>query len=154
MSNPRVILIDQLKSGIEYVEGLVLDLQATDLLNYSPNPDSRTTGQILLHIIRSFEYYITGVASDIWKPLDYTIEQFDDFKKIKDLLQSTKTKLFPLIEQLDGDKLHHLFDELENPSFGLNLLIELLYHQSEHIGQLQVYLRSNDIKPSAYPFLI
>jgi uncharacterized damage-inducible protein DinB len=154
MSSPHVILIDQLKFGIEYVENLVGEIQDTDLFEYQPNPSSRTTGQILMHIIRSFEYYITGVSTDIWKPLDYSTERYDDLTKIAELIQDVKGRLFPQIDQLDGDRLHHYFDHLDRPSFGLNLLIELLYHQSEHIGQLQVYLRCNNLQPPAYPFLI
>ncbi|MHA2503296.1 MAG: DinB family protein [Candidatus Kariarchaeaceae archaeon] len=156
VQNPRVVLQHQLRSGLDFLDHMITAFHESDqdLFGYSPAEGSRSVAEILLHIIRSVEYYLTGVVEDTWEFLPYTTETHDTFEKIKDQASSTRSKVLHMIEELSGDRLHHLYTQLEKPAFGLSLMIELLYHQMEHFGQLQVYLRINGIEPPTYPFLI
>ena len=155
MDNPKVILKQQILTGINYISQLLDSLKDTpELVLYTPTDGSRKMGDILLHILRALEYYLVGVTSDSWIPLKYSLETYDSFKKITQLLESRQDDYTGMIEKIDGDNLHHKYTTLQSQAFGLNLIIELLYHQSHHFGQLQMYLRLNGINPPHYEFLV
>lgn len=155
MSNPKVILKQQVRNSVDYIVSLVEILEENeDLFDYKPTDESRTTSEILLHIIRSIQYYLTGISNDTWETVNYTLHTYDTGKKIMKLIEEVKLNSNKLITSIDKDELHKKYTKPEKSAFGLNLMIELLYHQSHHIGQVQTYLRLQDIEPPKFDFLI
>jgi len=153
MTNPKVIVKKQLTTSLDYLEQLIEVVEENDLYNYQLNENTRKTAEILLHQLRSAHYYLRGVTKNTWEYLDYTTEKYTTIGEIKDLMNQIRPDLQSMIELLDSDQLHKQFEN-QGGAFGLNLIIENMYHLSHHFGQLQVYLHANQIQPPEYSFLI
>ncbi len=67
--------------------GLLIDQLAdnNNILLSEPVQSGRPLGEIFLHMIRSYEYYLRGLTNGIWKPLPYTLTKYDSIQKIKDM---------------------------------------------------------------------
>ncbi|MCY3413937.1 MAG: DinB family protein [Candidatus Heimdallarchaeota archaeon] len=149
MIGPLNHLKSQLLVSIEYLSELLNILEDHQLIYYSAG--SRPLGEILMHMIRSQEYYLVGLYHDNWEFLTYTFDEYNTITKIKALYQQVgdKTKY---ITSLLSEEI--LFKDTPGNVFGLNLLVEYLQHNSHHIGQLLIYLRNLEINPPAFHFII
>jgi len=133
---------------------LVIDQLTDDLFEKQASEETRKTAEIILHMIRSFEFYSRGLSEGEWLPAPYSIEKYNTAKKV--------ISLFNEVEKIRNKYLENLTDEiLQEEVEGFNrtatkgeILLELLEHSIHHRGQLAIYYRLSKKKPAEIKYII
>ncbi|MHA1543169.1 MAG: hypothetical protein ACTSQH_09350 [Candidatus Hodarchaeales archaeon] len=61
---------------------LIMDQLTDEALFETPVQTGRSLGDVVMHLIRSIEYYSQGLAKNIWTPLNYSLEEFPTALKL------------------------------------------------------------------------
>lgn len=125
-----------------------------DILDFKVNEETRDIVNIILHMIRSYEYYITGILFDEWKPLDYSFEVYNNTKKIKKLYDEVIQKMLLLLEKITDDLLNEKVSQFNRIATKEEILAEMIEHSIHHRGQLTVYYRLKGITPMKIDYII
>ena len=119
-----------------------------------PVLSGRSLGEILLHMIRSIEFYSRGVATNHWEPLSYNITTYRSAQEIKTLYEDVITKSKDHLERMSPSMLDESLEDFNRPATKSEFLLELLEHSIQHRGQMLVYLRLLGIKPVEIPYIV
>ncbi len=138
--------LEETRAIIEQLTDDMFDKQASD--------ETRKTAEIILHMIRSFEFYSRGLSEGEWIPAPYTLEKYNTAKKV--------ILLYKEVVKITNNYLGKLTDEtLLEQVVGFNrtatkgeILLELLEHSIHHRGQLAVYYRLSKKKPAEIKYII
>ena len=119
-----------------------------------PAEDTRPLGEVVLHTIRSLQYYMVGIMTNKWEALPYTLTDFNTIPEVVNLFNST-IKLFEVhLDNLSLEKLNETVTQFNRPATKAELLLEMLEHSIHHRGQLSVYFRLLNIDPPTIPYII
>ncbi|MHA1444301.1 MAG: hypothetical protein ACTSR4_06075, partial [Candidatus Hodarchaeales archaeon] len=66
---------------------LIIDQVTDEVLYEVPVETGRSLGDVIMHLIRSIEYYSQGLAKNVWKPLTYDLKEFSTASKVKELFE-------------------------------------------------------------------
>ncbi|MHA2255279.1 MAG: DinB family protein, partial [Candidatus Heimdallarchaeaceae archaeon] len=83
-----------------------IDKLNDEIILQKPLMDGRPLGEIILHMLRSLEFYFTGIAKDEWKPLSYNLDEYGNKKSIKELYNRVTSKAVFLLEQISDSMLN------------------------------------------------
>ena len=117
------------------------------LLFKMPAEDGRSLGQILLHLIRSLEFYTKGVVANIWEPLSYSLVDYPTTPEILLLYDSVVSSINTHLEILTDDILTQTVDKFNKIATKGEILLEMLEHSIHHRGQLSIYYRLLGLDP-------
>lgn len=133
---------------------LILNQLTDEVIMREPVKTGRPLGEIVLHMIRSLEYYSQGLASDIWEPLNYTLEKYPTSDSILTLYKEVITRTKSHLLKISPSSLEEMYTEGNRPATRAELLLELLEHSIQHRGQLLVYYRLLRIVPKEVSYII
>ncbi|MCK5141084.1 MAG: DinB family protein, partial [Candidatus Heimdallarchaeota archaeon] len=114
----------------------------------------RSLGQILLHLIRSLEFYTRGVVTNLWKPLSYSLVDYPTTPEILLLYDSVVNSITTHLDKLTDEMLMQIVDNFNRKASKSEILLEMLEHSIHHRGQLSVYLRLLGITPPEILYII
>ena len=119
-----------------------------------PAEDTRPLGEVILHVIRSLEYYVIGIMTDQWEALPYTLTDFSTILEVVNLYTNT-VELFKVhLNNMSSERLDEVVTKFSRSATRAELLMEMLEHSIHHRGQLSVYFRLLDLEPPAIPYII
>ena len=146
-------LIEAISRHLHETQSLV-DQLTDDIITKEPVVSGRPLGEILLHIIRSLEYYSRGLAKDIWEALPYTLDNYFTAKSLQTLYANTKTITIQNISEIPPQTQEKVYTHGNQTATGLEILMEMLEHSIQHRGQLLVYYRLVGIEPAKIEYII
>jgi len=124
------------------------------MLNSRPVDETRPLGEVILHMLRSLEFYMRGIASNQWEPLRYTLERYSSAEAIKGLAEEVFAKAIDYMNQVSPDDLHRINDSFSRPATIAEILMEMIEHSIHHRGQVTVYYRLLDVEPIPIPYIV
>ena len=133
---------------------IIIDQLTDDVLFEAPVQTGRSLGDVVMHLIRSLEYYAQGLAKDVWKPLNYELEEYSTTSKIKELFEKVITRSGEYLNDIERDSLKESHDKGNRPAKRIDVLLEMLEHSVQHRGQILVYYRLLGIEPAEIPYII
>ncbi|MCG3225903.1 MAG: DinB family protein [Candidatus Heimdallarchaeota archaeon] len=131
-----------------------IDKLNDEIILQKPLMDGRPLGEIVLHMIRSLEFYFTGIVKEEWKPLSYNLDEYGYEKSIKELYNRVTSKAVFLLEQISDSTLDEEVLDFSRPATKAEILQEVLEHSLHHRGQLSVYFRLLEMNPPVIEYII
>ena len=129
-------------------------IRADSILLKIPVKDGRPLGEIILHMIRSIEFYITGIAANRWEPLLYNLTDYITSQEILNLFDHVAEKTRKYLDELSEETLNEQVDKFSKVATKREILLEMIEHSIHHRGQLSVYYRLLDITPPSIQYII
>ena len=129
-------------------------IEPDSILLKIPAEGTRPLGEVILHMIRSLEFYIRGIVNNHWEALPYNIMAFNTIPEIVNLYQSVVNTIETFLENLSMDKLNENVTNFSRPATKAELLLEVIEHNIHHRGQLSVYYRLLNIDPPTIQYII
>lgn len=147
--------IDTLTDGKKLSDLLKQDIIEPDQILFKmPIKEGRSLGQILLHMIRSLEFYMKGIAINQWEPLPYTLNDYPTVQEILLLYDSVTNSLIKYLDALNDNMLQQSVVQFNSPATKQELLLEMLEHSIHHRGQLSVYYRLLGLKLPTISYIV
>lgn len=147
------ILIDAVKRHLE--ETLPLIEQLTEInVTSTPIPDGREIGEVVLHLVRSLEYYTKGITTNQWEALPYTLEKYDSAESIIELTKSVFESVKVYTSLVSLSDIGRSIDSFNRPATVAELILEMIEHSIHHRGQITTYYKLLGIIPTPIPYII
>jgi len=125
-----------------------------DVVMSEPYEEGRPLGEIVLHMLRSIEYYLRGVVENNWDPLPYALDEYRTADAIRTLANEVFSRAKQYIADLDSDDFLRKFDSFSRPATAAEILHEMLEHSIHHRGQLTTYYRLLGITPVHIQYIV
>ena len=136
-------------------ETLPLIGQITDpIIVKTPIEGGRPFGEIVLHMLRSIEFYLRGLSENKWESLPYSLETYDSADKIKQLAADVFKRVGHHLDRIDPDHMSRVTESFNRPASAGEILLEVIEHSIHHRGQVTVYLRLFGLKPESISYII
>ncbi|MHA2312886.1 MAG: DinB family protein [Candidatus Thorarchaeota archaeon] len=119
-----------------------------------PIKDGRPLGEVLLHMLRSIDFYLIGLTKDEWTPLPYTLEEFNTANKIKKLSEEVFENARRYVDLLSDSDFNKTERSFNRPATAAEILLEMIEHSIHHRGQITVYYRLLGIDVPRIPYII
>jgi uncharacterized damage-inducible protein DinB len=119
-----------------------------------PFEEGRLLGDIILHMLRSIEYYSRGLGEGKWEPLAYSLKEYEKADAIKGLTNEVFTRAKQYIAAIDPDSLMREITHFNQPATVAEIFHEMIEHSIHHRGQLIAYYRLLGIKPNEIEYII
>jgi len=132
----------------------IIDQLTDEVLHEKPVNSGRSLGDVIMHLIRSIEYYSQGLAKNVWIPLTYEVTEFSTALKVKNLYNEVHTKASNYLIEITGTNLNESYEKGNRPAKRIDVLLEMLEHSIQHRGQILVYYRLLGIEPAKIPYII
>ncbi|NHJ31686.1 MAG: DinB family protein [Asgard group archaeon] len=132
----------------------VVEQLTDDLFDKQASEETRKTAEIILHMIRSFEFYSRGLSKGEWIPAPYTLEKYNTAKKVVSLYNEVVKITNNYLEDLTDKSLQEDVEGFNRVATKGEILLELLEHSIHHRGQLAVYYRLSKKKPAEIKYII
>jgi uncharacterized damage-inducible protein DinB len=133
---------------------LIIDQLTNEVMFEEPVQSGRSLGDVIMHLIRSLEYYSQGLAKNDWTPLNYSLEVYKSALEIKNLYQRVLIRSLHYLDEIDRNSLNTVHEEGNRPAKRRDVLLEMLEHSIQHRGQILVYYRLLGIEPAKIPYII
>ncbi len=147
------ILIDAVKRHL--VETLPLIEQLTEINVLSrPIEGGREIGEVVLHIVRSLEYYTKGITTNQWEALPYYIETYDSAELIIELAKTVFESVKVYTSLISPSDIGRSINSFNRPATVADLILEMLEHSIHHRGQITVYYRLLGVSPIPIKYII
>lgn len=139
--------------SLGYVSGQAMQLAdaiPADKYSYTPQQGVRTTAQVYAHIISANYFFASKLGAKI--PADVKMETLEMDLKTKELVTAELKRSYALvIEAIKNAKDADLSKKVELPFpgdfTGMSVIMIIVNHSYEHVGQLVAYARANSITP-------
>ena len=119
-----------------------------------PVQTGRPLGEIVLHMIRSLEFYSRGLATNHWEPLTYNLTDYGSAQDVSNLYNDVVKKALAHLKQISPVDLNNNLKNFNRSATKAEILLEMLEHSIQHRGQLLVYLRLLDVEPAKIPYIV
>ncbi|MFX1283347.1 MAG: DinB family protein [Promethearchaeota archaeon] len=133
---------------------LLIDQLTDHILLAEPVQSGRSLGEIVLHIIRSLEYYSRGLITDHWEPLAYNLTTYSSASNIKNLYEDVIHKVKSYLNEISPIALNDVLEDFNHPATKAEVLLEMLEHGIQHRGQILVYFRLLGLEPAKIPYIV
>jgi len=147
------LLIDAVKRHLEETMPLIEQLTEINIMN-TPIPEGREIGEVVLHLVRSLEYYTKGITTNQWETLPYTLETYDSAELIIELAKNVFESVKVYISLLSPSDIGRSINSFNRPATVADLILEMLEHCIHHRGQITVYYRLLGISPASIPYIV
>jgi uncharacterized damage-inducible protein DinB len=132
----------------------LINVLTDDALMKKPYEDGKPVGEVILHMIRSAEFYTTGLATEEWAPLSYSLEEYNSAEAIKKLAGEVLDKVRRYTDQMHSFDLSKTIELFNRPATVAEILLEMIEHSIHHRGQITVYYRLLGIDVPTIPYII
>ena len=119
-----------------------------------PYPGGREIGEVILHLVRSAEYYMKGIATNQWEALPYTLEKYDSAEAIIELAAEVFMRVDVYVNMISSIDLGRKIESFNRSATVSELILEMIEHSIHHRGQITVYYRLLGITPSSISYII
>ncbi len=119
-----------------------------------PYSEGREMGEVILHLVRSLEYYMKGITTNQWEVLPYTLEKYDSAEAIIELATEVFMRVGVYVNMISSSDLGRKIESFNRPATVSELILEMIEHSIHHRGQITVYYRLLGIVPSSIPYII
>ena len=109
-------------------------VEPDQLLFKMPAKDGRSLGQILLHLIRSLEFYTRGVITNMWEFLSYSLMDYPTIPEILLLYDTVVSSITIHLNNLTDEMLTQTIDKFNKMATKSEILLEMLEHSLHHRG--------------------
>jgi uncharacterized damage-inducible protein DinB len=147
------ILTSAVERHFEETKLLIDQLDEKDIFSV-PVQTGRPLGEIVLHMIRSLEFYLRGLATNHWEPLPYNLSDYGSAQDIKNLYNAVVNKALTHLKQLSPAELNDVLENFNRSATKAEVLLEMLEHSIQHRGQVIVYFRLLGLEPAKIPYII
>jgi len=131
-----------------------ITMQDDRLLHSAPIDDGRPLGEIIYHMIRSFEYYLRGITEGVWESAPFVLDEFSTAESLQTHWQEVYTRAKTRISLIALSDLSREISDFNRRATVGDLLLEMLEHSIHHRGQLTVYLRLLGVEPPKIEYII
>lgn len=146
-------LKESLERHLDETLPLVQQLTEVDITN-QPTPGAREIGEVVLHLVRSLEYYMQGIVKNHWESLPYTLESYDTPESIVNLSGDVFARVKQYMNNIQSKDLERVIDSFNRPATVAEIIHEMIEHSVHHRGQITVYYRLLGIAPSSIAYII
>jgi len=150
---PYKILKDSIRRHLDETRPLIEQLLDVDVMS-KPIAGGREIGEVVLHILRSLEYYMKGVVTNQWEPLPYFLETYDSAESIIQLAKDVFDRVKMYTNLLIVGDLGRTIKSFNRPATVGEIILEMLEHSIHHRGQITVYYRLLGIVPKPISYII
>lgn len=119
-----------------------------------PYSDGREIGEVILHLVRSLEYYMKGITTNQWETLPYTLEKYDSAEAIIELATEVFMRVNVYVNMISSSDLGRKIESFNRPATVSELILEMIEHSIHHRGQITVYYRLLGIAPTPISYII
>ncbi|MHA2056581.1 MAG: DinB family protein [Candidatus Thorarchaeota archaeon] len=146
-------LKDSVERHLDETLPLIGQLTEVDIIS-KPIAGVREIGEVVLHLIRSIEYYMRGIVTDQWESLPYTLERYDSAESIIKLAEDVFMKVKQYSNIISAGDLSRVVKTFNRPATVAEIILEMIEHSIHHRGQITVYYRLLGIKPNQISYII
>ena len=132
---------------------LIEQLVEVDVMS-KPYTGGREIGEVILHLVRSAEYYMKGIATNQWEALPYTLEKYDSAEAIIELAAEVFMRVDVYVNMISSIDLGRKIESFNRSATVSELILEMIEHSIHHRGQITVYYRLLEITPSSILYII
>ena len=132
---------------------LIQQLTEMDIMS-RPTPEVREIGEVVLHLVRSLEYYMQGIVKNQWESLPYTLETYDSAESIVKLTEDVFVRVKQYMSIVPSMDLSRVIDTFNRPATVSEIILEMIEHSVHHRGQITVYYRLLGVKPNSISYII
>jgi uncharacterized damage-inducible protein DinB len=147
------ILRDSVRRHLNETLPLIEQLLDIDVMS-KPITGAREIGEVVLHLLRSLEYYMKGVVTNQWDPLPYFLETYDSAESIIQLARDVFDRVKMYTNLLIVGDLGRTIKSFNRPATVGEIILEMLEHSIHHRGQITVYYRLLGITPAPISYII
>ncbi len=150
-SPDTLVFVGDYLGQLDFIEGRLLDLAGAmpqDRMAWEPADGVRNTAEVYLHVAEANYFLASKMGADVPKTERGTIEKSStDKEKVAETLKES----FTVIKDAAGNLTEEDLNKIIETPFGnmplRNLMISLLNHMHEHLGQGIVYARISGVTP-------
>ncbi|UCG04005.1 MAG: DinB family protein [Candidatus Heimdallarchaeota archaeon] len=153
MKQVHRLLTSAAERHFEETQLLIEQLDDQSIIS-EPVQTGRPLGEIVLHMIRSLEFYSRGLATDHWEPLTYNLSDYESAQEINNLYNDVVKKVLTYLKEIAPDDLNVIIKNFNRSATKEEILLEMLEHSIQHRGQLLVYLRLVNVEPAKIPYIV
>ena len=152
-SNPAApVFVQEYLGQLDFIEGRLLDLAGAmpqDRMAWEPADGVRNTAEVYLHVAEVNYYLASSMGADVSKTERGAIEKSTtDKEKVVETLKESFTVIKGAAGKLTDEDLNKIIQTPFGMEMSLrNLMISLLNHMHEHLGQGIVYARISGVTP-------
>jgi len=147
------MLISAVKRHLKETMPLIEQLVDINVMS-KPYSEGREIGEVILHLVRSVEYYMRGITTNQWEPLPYTLENYDSAEAIIELAAEVFVRVDVFASMISSSDLGRKIESFSRPATVSELILEMIEHSIHHRGQITVYYRLLGIAPSKIEYII
>ena len=147
------ILIEALKRHLKETLPLIEQLSEVNIMS-KPCPECKEVGEVVLHMVRSAEFYMRGITTNQWEPLVYSLEQYDSAEAIIELATEVFKRVDVYADMISSSDLGRRVKPFDQSATIAELLLEMIEHSIHHRGQITVYYRLLGMTPSKIDYII
>jgi len=134
--------------------GPFIDQFDDKILHTEPLNDGKSFGEVVYHMLRSFEFYTRGITEGVWEPAPFKYDAFTDTVSFQTLWQELYTRVTTRLALISLSDLSREIGEFNRRATVGEILLEMLEHSIHHRGQLTVYLRLLGTEPAKIEYII
>jgi len=150
-SPDTLVFVGDYLGQLDFIEGRLLDLLGAmpqERMAWEPADGVRNTAEVYLHVAEANYFLASKMGADVPKTERGTIEKSStDKEKVAETLKES----FTVIKDAAGNLTEEDLNKIIETPFGnmplRNLMISLLNHMHEHLGQGIVYARISGVTP-------
>ncbi|MFW9845646.1 MAG: DinB family protein [Candidatus Thorarchaeota archaeon] len=142
-----------LKRHLDETQPLIDQITDNDLMK-PPFKDTKPLGEVILHMLRSIDFYLIGLAKNEWTPLPYSLEEYKTAERMKVLAREVFERARAYVDLLNDRELEKTITSFNRPAKAAEILLEAIEHSIHHRGQITVYFRLLGIEVPPIPYII
>ncbi len=150
---PYKLLKESVERHLKETLPLIDQLIEVDIMS-KPISGVREIGEVVLHLVRSMEYYIQGIVTNQWESLPYTLDKYDSAESIMNLAKDVFKKVKSYSNIISAGDLSRVIKNFNRPATVAELILEMIEHSVHHRGQITVYYRLLGIAPKPICYII
>ena len=147
------MLVSAVSRHLEETRPLIKQLTEINVLS-RPIDEGREIGEVVLHLLRSLEYYMKGITTNQWEPLPYYLETYDSAESIIELAKKVFGQVKVYVSLISTMDLGRIIENFNRPATVAELILEMVEHSIHHRGQITVYYRLLGIEPVAIQYIV
>jgi len=146
-------LIAAVKRHLKETRPIIEQLKEVDVMSV-PFSEGREIGEVVLHMIRSLEFYMRGITTNEWEFLRYSIEEYDSAEAIIQLAENVFKRVEVYASLISSTDMERKVKPFDTEATIAQLIMEMVEHSVHHRGQLTTYLRLLGEKPIPIEYII
>ena len=147
------MLISAVQRHLEETLPLIRQLTEVNVMS-KPIDEGREIGEVILHLVRSLEYYMKGITTNQWESLPYYLETYDSSESIIELAEKVFEQVKVYASLVSTSDLGRKIESFNRPATVAELILEMIEHSIHHRGQITVYYRLMGFAPEVIPYII